>query len=53
MTNIPPDPNLFPKTHGKAANANPWTKGGKETIPAREEILEAIKLRLATKKKKR
>ncbi len=53
MTKKHPVPYLFTKTLGKAAHAKSWARGGKEAVPAREEILAAIKLRLAAKKKKR
>ena len=54
MTKKHPIPYFVKKTLSKSANAEPWMKGGKEAVsPAREEILEAIKLRLAAKKKKK
>jgi len=54
MTKKHPIPYFVKKTLSKSANAKPWMTGGKEAAsPAREAVLEAIKLRLAAKKKKR
>ncbi len=54
MTKKHPVPYLVKKTTAKSANAESWKKSAKgAAVPAREEILEAIKLRLAAKKSKK
>ncbi len=52
MTKKHPVPYFVKKTLSKSANAKPWMAGGKEAVsPAREAVLEAIKLRKSAKKK--